>query len=158
MKDLKQAASDFLDNMGLKSKQRFSPKAGSNLHFDLGQLLEVFVKHLVDKGDLMTHEDYQRFKDEYKGQADGDALCCAVADVEKEHDAINQSNEKHISNLENQVNQYQKMIDLFIHSKAKVITDEEIEKYCEMRSNKSSSHTGLRDAIDWYRDQLNKKS
>jgi len=57
-----------------------------------------FAQSLIDKGDLITANDYKRFRDEYKGEADLSALCCAVADAEEESEktilALGKDNEQ----------------------------------------------------------------
>ena len=160
MKDLKQAAKEFCE-VYPESIQTMSEIYDVDEEFfklNLLPLLEKFAQHMVDKGDLITYEDWQRFKDEYTAEVNCDALCCAVAEVEMEHEKIEQSNQKHIDNLENQVKEYQKMIDLFIDSK-KVITDEEIERAAysdEMEVESDNKYETFIQGAKWYRDQLNK--
>jgi len=73
-----------------------------------------FAQSLIDNGDLLTADDYKRFRDEIKGEADLNALSCAVADVEQEYDATIESLKKNISTLEKEVAAYVKLLDRFI--------------------------------------------
>ena len=51
-------------------------------------LFDYFLTYAIEQGEFMSHEDYIRFKNEYKGQADLEALCCAVADSEEEQGLV----------------------------------------------------------------------
>lgn len=51
----------------------------------LAVLLSKYKAYLIEQGGFMTEEDYQRFRQEYKAEADLECLSCAVADAEEEH-------------------------------------------------------------------------
>lgn len=121
-----------------------------------------FTEHLIEKGEVVSCADYQRFRNEYKGEADLEALCCAVADVENDNDAIKLSNEKHIENLEKQVAFYVKIVDKFIDkdtaTSANVISDEDITSQMNI-AYKEAGHNayygnGFISGAEWMREQL----
>lgn len=130
--------------------------------YQINRVRFELTQHIVVEPPKSTKNKEKFYFQEYKAEINCDALCCAVAEVEIEHQKIEHSSQKHIDNLENQIKQYQKMIDLFIDSK-KVITNQEIEDQIDYTFPLESDNTHIRDrqimrnAIQWYRNQLNKK-
>lgn len=72
-----------------------------------------FLQSMIDRGDLISAEELTRFRDEYKGEADTSALCCAVADVEKEHDLSTYLLKSNIEVMEELINLQRERIKQF---------------------------------------------
>lgn len=84
-----------------------------------------FLQSMIDKGEIMYADEYKGFTDNYKAEADTNALSCAVADAEEEHFKIRASNERHIANLEKQIATYVRLVDWFIDNNTENLSTSE---------------------------------